>query len=70
MLAAISIPDISAVQDTVTNLNWSADSKDLILLAIFVASILFHFLVLKKDKIFAALFSIYTSYLLVLFLLG
>jgi len=67
MLETISMPDVNSIQETVKNFDWSLGTNDLILLAIFVVSILFHFFFLKKDKIFAALFSIYTSYLLVLF---
>ncbi len=55
------------VQNTINKFDWSGESKDLILLIFFGASILIHLVFLKKDKIFAVLMAVYASFLIVLF---
>lgn len=71
LTTTLTIPDVNQVQDsinqTVSNIDWSAGSKDLIILLIFALSILMHVFGLKKSKIFSLLFSIYISYIVVLF---
>lgn len=67
----IVLPEPEAIQRVITKtlngFDWSGESKDLILLIIFGASILIHLLFLKKNKIFAVLMAIYSSFLVVLF---
>jgi len=65
-MLAITI-DIPNLNQTAGNIDWSANSKDLLLVLILALSVLIHIFILKRDKIFAWLFGIYTSYLIVLF---
>jgi len=58
---------METAQEILNNFDWSLTTNDLIILAILVVGILFHLFFLKKDKIFPVLFSIYTSYLIILF---
>ncbi|HPA25523.1 MAG TPA: hypothetical protein PLK76_02065 [bacterium] len=63
----VTLITLTNLNSSVNGLNWSANSKDLLLLLVIVISILIHLFILKRDKIFAWLFSIYSSYLIVLF---
>ncbi len=66
-----TIPDMNSVSrtlnETAKNFNWSTSSKDLIILLIFAVMVLIHIFSLKKNKVFSLLFSVYTSYLAILF---
>ncbi len=65
MLAiTVSLPNLN---ESLNQLNWSANSADLILLLFFALSILANVFLLQRDKIVAWTFGIYLSYLLVLF---
>lgn len=64
LASAINITNLNQIAQ---NLNWSANSKDLILVLILALSVLIHIFILKRDKIFAWLIGIYASYLVVLF---
>lgn len=60
----LAIPDFNQITQ---DINWSASSRDLVIILFFILSIIIHVLAFKKEKIYAFLFSIYTSYLFVLF---
>ena len=60
----LTIPDFNHITQ---NINWSSTSRDLIIALIFVLGLLIHIFVLKKDKFFSLLFSIYVGYIFILF---
>ncbi|HPI67110.1 MAG TPA: hypothetical protein PKZ16_01000 [bacterium] len=60
----VNLPNLN---QSLNQLNWSANSADLILLLFFALSILANIFLLQRDKIVSWTFGIYSSYLLVLF---
>jgi len=68
MLESISIPDVGKILGvTAQNPEWTVNSKDFILLFVFFVLILAHLFILRKNKIYTFLFSIYTSFVVVFF---
>jgi hypothetical protein len=59
--------DVSRVGGMLTNFNIDYSNKDWIIMLAFVVGIILHFLFLRRDKMFSILFSIYFSYLIILF---
>ena len=63
-----SLPNVGKnLGATVSNLEWTANSKDLILLLVFAVLIFAHLFILRKNKIYSFLFSIYVSFVVVFF---
>lgn len=62
-----SLISLTNLNSTVNNLNWSTNSSDLPLLLLLVISLLIHLFILQRDKIFAWLLAVYSSYVVVLF---
>jgi len=59
--------NIQNLNQATNNIDWSANSKDLLLILFLALSVLIHIFILKRDKIFSWLIGIYASFLIVLF---